>query len=214
MNDIEKATIAWNKPKGKGYKHKTTDYYLLDEGNNHLSIFISASGDIKHEPEDWQRNFNFFPKKVTIGNTALYVHRGFYEALLELLEGVHMHLAGVKSVSITGVSLGGGIAQLLNLYLRLTTKIEVTEVVTFGSPKVFGNSKHKGFLTALCMSTRVTNYRMNNDIVPLVPFSWMGYSEVGHKVQLTTEQPKPANILEWIKRPFMDHGSYWYILKG
>jgi hypothetical protein len=113
-----------------------------------------------------------------------------------------------KEVEISGTSLGGAIAQILNVYLQLETDIKVNSVTTFGSPKPFLDYG-RGYVIALCLSAGNTHYRISKDIVPDLP--WF-YGSVGTRVQIKTDN-KVRSIMEFLFRGFYDHASYWKELK-
>ena len=209
-NIIEQARKDWNIKKGKRYRYRNTDYNLLDKGNGEYSIFIQASGSWEKDRKDWIRNFMAWSVKYNMGGETFYIHAGFFEAFSELLEDLMPRIKDAKEVSLSGTSLGGATAQILNIYLQLETDIKVKSVTTFGSPIPFVGFG-KGYVRALCLSVENIHYRINNDIVPTLPP--IGYKAVGTRVQIKTDN-KPKNLKEFLFRGFYDHASYWKELKN
>lgn len=208
--EIEKAKEIWQRPKGKHYQYNTTDYYLNYKDDNSVDIFLSAS----KQPMDWAKNFIALPRPVYIGYIKIWVHSGFWLEFQDLLKGLLPKLNGINAIRISGCSLGGATAQLLSIYLEVNTMIDVLEVNTFGAPKPFSILWNKaGFKHIKYLCRHITQYRINTDIVPNLPFTWLGYKSVGKRIQLKTNREKAKNPIEYVKRLFTDHASYWEILK-
>lgn len=124
-------------------------------------------------------------------------HRGFVKAWLEgpsseiALEVLRQLKARRCRLITTGHSLGGALAIVAG------EALQAHQVVTFGSPRV-----HTSEVTC---SVPVTRYIHGWDIVPLVPFLFMGYSHVGDKVKVGRRSLIP--------RPFTDHRVKKYVDK-
>jgi predicted lipase len=81
---------------------------------------------------------------------------------------------------VIGHSLGGAMASICALEMRLAVGVETVRVTTFGSPRV-GNPKfHDLFKRVMDRSMRFTH---NNDIVPSVPTLMMGFQHVRTEVR-------------------------------
>lgn len=209
-NNLKIASAIWNRKKGPQYRYKSSDYNLLDRGNGVFDISIHASGDIKKDSKDWIRNFSAWPVRKVIGKEVIWVHKGFYEAFKETLLDLKPRLKDAKEVNLYGTSLGGAIAQVLNVYLQLETDIKVKSVTTFGSPKPFLDLGTRGHLIVLCLSAGSIHYRLDSDVVPTLPCGF--YGGVGAIINIKTEY-KPKNLLEFLFKGFYDHGRYREVLK-
>jgi hypothetical protein len=216
MNDknLEQAREIWNMQKGKRYRYKTTDYNLLEKGEGKCSIFIQASGSLEKDPIDWIRNFDARLSKQYMGGRSIIVHNGIWNAFQELLIDITPKIQGMKEVELSGTSHGGAIAILFNSYLKTYTNIKVKSCYTFGAPRVYNVLGLRGFLDMRELNKNIKHFRINRDIVPTLPFWWMGYKQVGEVIRLKTNSNKPKNFIDWLKQPFIDHGSYPKELKG
>ena len=93
----------------------------------------------------------------------IILHQGFASAARAIYQDIQTYLDPTLPVQTTGHSLGGAIAVILSMYLT-QDDYQVTQVVTFGQPKVTNVTGAKQF-TALPLTRLVTA----KDIVPLVP---------------------------------------------
>lgn len=103
-------------------------------------------------------------------------HKGFHTEFLKLYEAINdliTNIAGKqekpRQLFITGHSLGGAMATVAGFYFP-----EAEKIYTFGAPRACSWSKSK---TLLPEHIRVVN---NNDIVPKVPFVWIGFKHTGN----------------------------------
>jgi triacylglycerol lipase len=97
------------------------------------------------------------------------VHDGFYDEVEKVWSEVVKLLDDKKPLFICGHSLGGAMATVAASRLERHTKC----LYTFGSPRV-GNKKFVAGLTV-----KHFRWRNNNDLVPSVPFAWMGFRHHG-----------------------------------
>lgn len=118
------------------------------------------------------------------------VHGGFAHAVDEAWPQISTVLAeltardGPLSVHVTGHSLGAALATLAALRLQTTPMVDVVQVVTFGSPRVFDEAAAHAYEKQLGARTyRVVN---NQDIVTEVPLTNMGYVHVGRLLYFDT----------------------------
>lgn len=114
-------------------------------------------------------------------------HSGFFKASLEELENLKAELNNYSNCNIylTGHSLGGAIAAILNNLMVFELgdflaekKMTIKSCYTFGMPR-FGNSN--------AMQSIVGHYQIYNpnDIVPLLPPKALGYRNVPLEYKLT-----------------------------
>lgn len=176
---------------------------------------------------DWETNFNFrqiqfefqqqvIQDKIVDKKTQVYpyagssssgalMHCGFTTAYDSVREDIHKTLreSGIKTVIVTGHSLGGALATLCAVDIQFNFPEIAVEVYTFGAPRV-GNT---GFRDSF--DRRVPNsYRFVNgmDIVPALPRYWQGYRHVSSEQRLGQR----FNI-QFISRRIKDHAIADYI---
>jgi hypothetical protein len=131
-------------------------------------------------------DLNFFSKG------KLQVHRGIYNHCQKFFEDTWFcGLAKLvedeyrpKKVTLTGFSLGGGMAQLLALWLFPSSWKK--QIVTFGSPLVTKRPQVvAGILRSKRYVRRIFHYEMLGDIIPQLP-PFPGWGPLG----VTKEMPK------------------------
>eukprot|EP00192_Tetraselmis_astigmatica_P025377 CAMPEP_0117674544 /NCGR_PEP_ID=MMETSP0804-20121206/15100_1 /TAXON_ID=1074897 /ORGANISM="Tetraselmis astigmatica, Strain CCMP880" /LENGTH=422 /DNA_ID=CAMNT_0005483431 /DNA_START=67 /DNA_END=1336 /DNA_ORIENTATION=+ len=111
------------------------------------------------------------------------VHSGFFRSynnsalreamLMSVLEMMDEHPGA--PLHVVGHSLGGAMASICALEMRLVLGVEDVRITTFGSPRVGNDKFHNLFDNVLQRSRRFTH---NNDIVPSVPTMFMGFQHV------------------------------------
>jgi hypothetical protein len=131
--------------------------YLLSEKNDIQTIAIRGTANL----ENVMLNLNV--SLLPDAKLDIMLHQGFASAARAVYKDVKPYLATGKPIQITGHSLGGAIAVILAMYLKVDD-YPLTSVVTFGQPKVTNVSGAERF-TGLPL-TRVVTLQ---DIVPLVP---------------------------------------------
>ena len=113
--------------------------------------------------------------KRTSRRFQINLHAGFKRSAERVFDAVEPELDKSKPVYITGHSLGGAIAAILDGYLR-TAGYTVKRVVTFGQPRVtdkFGSS----VLQLDAINFRFLRVVHGKDTVSLVPkFGWVHYA--------------------------------------
>ncbi|KAI0311771.1 alpha/beta-hydrolase [Amylostereum chailletii] len=88
---------------------------------------------------------------------------------------------GTNSVTLIGHSLGGALAELDSLFMRLNLPNATVKGVTYGTPRV-GNDDFVAFFNAQVPDfTRVTN---EHDLVPIVPGRFLGFQHPHGEVHL------------------------------
>ena len=204
---------------------------------NSNTVIISFRGT--RESIDWYiSNIKLLPVKLNTAltnNVNIKVHTGFQQTLLNYndkttklksINSLWKHISDYnlfngRKVVITGHSLGGALAILFAVNLRLKyedyCKNNLVEIVTFGAPAV-GLKKFKTYYNELNNKTiRIVN---GSDIVPFTPPFF--YHHIGNEIWLN-KQNTQKNI-GWflrlaqslrlpIKKFSHDHGIKEYIEK-
>lgn len=129
------------------------------------------------EPHDWhdiRANVNLW---MEVAETVGKVHRGFKREMDRLWPRLEQALVrNRKPLWFTGHSLGGAMATICAGRCKMSyIKSNPEELYTYGSPRV-GNQQYVQF-------TRLRHHRWvnNNDIVPTVPPTWLGYRHCGQE---------------------------------
>ncbi|MDZ7661119.1 lipase family protein [Thiohalophilus sp.] len=133
-------------------------YYLLrSDKDKSQVVVVRGTSNIENTL------LNMDVKLVTDAHAGIRLHRGFSLAAEKIYRKIKPQLKPDYTVSVTGHSLGGAVALILAMYLDLD-QFDVTQVVTFGQPKVtnIAGAARFGHLNIL----RVV---APNDLVPLVP---------------------------------------------
>lgn len=136
--------------------------------SNDIEVVVCFRGTEPSEFSDIKADLNAFPDRANNGNG--WVHNGFQEEVNKIWDDIlkQLNLKGNegKKLFITGHSLGGAMATIATS--RLGDKVKA--LFTFGSPRVGTRSFVKSF-------SHIPHYRFvnNNDIVPKVPFAFLGY---------------------------------------
>ena len=131
--------------------------YLLSEKDGVQTIAIRGTANL----ENVMLNLNV--SLLTDAKLDIMLHQGFAYAAKAVYKDVKPYLVTGKPIQTTGHSLGGAIAVIVAMYLKMDD-YPVTNVVTFGQPKVTNVSGAEKF--AGLPLTRIVTLQ---DIVPLVP---------------------------------------------
>lgn len=132
---------------------------------------------------NWIMNFIFPLKKIPYGNSdsPIRMHWGFLKGYKNYLRGelhrIVQENIGKKFV-FTGHSLGGALARIGGLDISWNYGIMV-EIRSYAAPRI-GN---KAFEESYNRRIEGKHFVTENDIVPQVPFLWMGYGEY-EKIEL------------------------------
>lgn len=163
---------GYEKYKEIGY----TDHAFINDSGaqchvvwNKEEFVICFRGTEPGEFSDIKADLNAIPDRAQIGG---FVHNGFQEEVNKVwgeIQFLLKHSEG-KKFYMTGHSLGGAMATIAAS--RLQDSVDC--LYTYGSPRV-GTRK---FIKCL----KVEHYRHvnNNDIVPSVPFAFLGYKHHGN----------------------------------
>lgn len=133
---------------------------------NKAEYVLAFRGTEPTEFNDIKADLNALPDVANNGSG--WVHNGFQEEVNKIWDDVIRHLKAHpnKDLFITGHSLGGAMATIATSRLGDSVKA----LFTFGSPRAGTRSFVKSF-------SHIPHYRFvnNNDIVPKVPFAFLGY---------------------------------------
>lgn len=189
----EKAFLIpyWDKIKSVPYIHagEDADYYIERESDT-LYIYFQGS----HGITDWKNNFDFFAKPYKDMTSTWRVHRGFLRVWKSIEDIIAVEIAdeSIKKIIIVGYSHGGALAQFCHEFCRFHRDDVKVTTYAFGSPRIiFGHISHvvKSRFSGLFI---ITN---GLDIVPHLPFLFLGFHHVGKKVAVGTDlHPTKAHL--------------------
>ncbi len=146
---------------------------------NESDIIVACRGT---EPNDWndvKADVNAF---MVLAETVGRVHRGFKKEVDDLWPALEEIIAtDQRTLWFTGHSLGGAMATI-SAGRCFLAHIPATPqgVYTFGAPRV-GTKRYINNVTV-----DLIRWVNNNDIVPRVPPTWMGYRHTGRRFYINT----------------------------
>jgi triacylglycerol lipase len=146
---------------------------------NETDIVVAFRGT---EPDDWNDVKADVNALTVLAETAGRVHRGFKREVDDLWPELERIVAAdTRTLWFTGHSLGGAMATIsagrcFLSHIPATPKA----VYTFGSPRV-GTKRYINNV-----SVDLTRWVNNNDIVPRVPPTWLGYRHTGSRIYINT----------------------------
>ena len=134
------------------------------------------------EPNDWndvKADVNAF---MVLAETVGRVHRGFKQEVDDLWPKLEKIIANEKrTLWFTGHSLGGAMATICAGRCFLAHIPAMPRAVyTFGAPRV-GTKRYINNV-----DVELTRWVNNNDIVPRVPPTWLGYRHTGRRIYINT----------------------------
>lgn len=159
------------KPRFKSYGFTTHRFIDIDGAQVHVvwnkdTFVLCFRGTEPNEFSDITADLNAFPDRAQNGHGL--VHNGFQEEVNKVWDAILEQLPNAegKEFFITGHSLGGAMATIATS--RLSDKVDA--LFTYGSPRAGTKKFVKSF-------AHIPHYRHvnNNDIVPKVPFAFLGY---------------------------------------
>lgn len=173
MDFDEDDAFAAPAPSEEGTGESDADMHFeeVDEGGGFVNFMANLMG---------RRQENHLVTKYP----RAQMHNGFVRAMITIQDRLHQYIVAhqPRKLTITGHSLGGALATLCALDMRLTYDGQhEIDLYTFGAPRV-GNSDFQ----ALFNESVPNSYRIVNgqDIVPTIPGEFLGYRHVGHEVNL------------------------------
>ena len=140
---------------------------LINEQPDKIIIAFTGSESIT----DWRQNIDFKLEPFPLAGNAK-VHSGFLECFLSVKHQIFKLIKDdPRPIFLTGHSLGGAIATLAALSIKIFHYNTNLTCVTFGSPKP-GNK----CFAQLYSDLEIPTYRIVNssDIVPSLPRWWQG----------------------------------------
>ena len=146
---------------------------------NETDIVVACRGT---EPNDWNDVKADVNALMVVAETVGRVHRGFKQEVDDLWPELEKVIATDKrTLWFTGHSLGGAMATISAGRCFLAHIPAVPEAVyTFGAPRV-GTRRYINNV-----DVDLTRWVNNNDIVPRVPPTWLGYQHTGRRFYINT----------------------------
>lgn len=146
---------------------------------NDSDLVVACRGT---EPNDWndvKADVNAF---MVLAETVGRVHRGFKQEVDDLWPELEKIVATeTRTLWFTGHSLGGAMATICAGRCFLAHIPAMPRAVyTFGAPRV-GTKRYINNV-----DVELTRWVNNNDIVPRVPPTWLGYRHTGRRVYINT----------------------------
>jgi len=177
--------------------------WLSSRDTGEEAMVVVFRGTDAHSIYNWAENLRATKTDFQLpypGAEGAEVHSGFFrsyndsilrEHVLESVKGMMKQHPGA-ALHVIGHSLGGAMASICAMEMRLSMGIEEVHVSTFGSPRVGNPVFHDLFKNVTGRSLRFTH---NNDIVPSVPTLLMGFQHVRTElweVELAYDKTRPS----------------------
>jgi triacylglycerol lipase len=142
-------------------------------------IIVACRGT---EPDDWNDLKADVNAVTVLAETVGRVHRGFKQEVDDLWPALEELIANdSRTLWFTGHSLGGAMATISAGRCFLAHIPAVPHAIyTFGAPRV-GTKRYINNV-----DVDLTRWVNNNDIVPRVPPTWMGYRHTGQRMYINT----------------------------
>ena len=175
------------------------------------------------EPNEWNDIRADANAVAAVAETVGKVHSGFKQEVDDLWPRIEKVVhSDRRAVWFTGHSLGGAMATISAGRCHLSPiPVEPRHTYTFGAPRV-GTKRYVNHA-----KVRVTRWVNNNDIVPRVPPTWLGYRHTGRHMYLDSQgnlrrltrrqrsQDRWRGFREGIKQgsidPLADHAMARYV---
>lgn len=146
---------------------------------NESDVVVACRGT---EPNDWNDVKADVNALTVLAETVGRVHRGFKREVDDLWPAIENLIADEKrDLWFTGHSLGGAMATIsAGRCLLARIPANPKGVYTYGAPRV-GTKRYINHARV-----DLTRWVNNNDIVPRVPPTWMGYRHTGRRFYINT----------------------------
>lgn len=205
--------------------HKETDaeMHLIILNDKEIVLAFRGTESIR----DWIMNvksrkvslfdmniMNDMNEKNKLKLTDIKVHKGFYKQYQglypDIIDYFEINKDKLKKFYCIGHSLGGALANIASVDLKMRFKDLECECYTFGAPRTGNKLFSKVFEKLVSKSTRAV---YDDDIVPRIPGYWRGYRHCGTKLKFKDKKIGFfKKILNWIKFDFIeDHNIDNYI---
>jgi len=144
---------------------------------------------------------------------------GYAAAYAELKEELFIAIANLScsAVTVTGHSLGAGIATLASMDLRISSGVLVDAVWTFGKPRIGNQAFVEAYMAAAQTQNvqpplwRVVHY---HDVIPRLPWHVLGYHHESLEVYYTEEDSSSYRLCpptdEHLEDPSCMLATPWY----
>jgi len=150
---------------------------------NEKEIILSFRGS--ESAQDWYQTIKISKTPfLTANDCRVKVHSGFYEQYTSISQQIMNHIkenSKLTTIYCTGHSLGGALATIASIDIKLQFKHLHVKCYTFGAPRVGNNSFKKLFNNNVDYSARVV---YNNDIVTKMPSCFRSYRHTNKKIKL------------------------------
>ena len=112
---------------------KTDTQVYVKRNDGEVTIVFRGTSSMK----DWRYDFEILRRCVPwLGNT--FVHSGFLKQYNSVRSKLHLLCSDAKKVIVCGHSLGGALATICSLDMKLNKQIKHVSCLTLGSPRVGG----------------------------------------------------------------------------
>ncbi|MGL5973318.1 MAG: lipase family protein [Oscillospiraceae bacterium] len=162
-------------------KNKEYDTYCVIRVKNNIMTVVFRGTVSKTNAIT---NIKFCKKIIPYNNSQskIRVHRGFMESYKSVREEILKNVSDeTTKIIVTGHSYGAALATLGGVDLQYNFNKKDIEVFLFASPRVGNKEFIKSFNRRLF---KTYNIRNSNDIVTKLPFKFLGYDDVGVKLNI------------------------------
>lgn len=175
-------------PEIRYYDHHGAQAYLFA---NAYDVVVVCRGTEPHEWNDIQADLDAL---TAVAETAGRVHRGFKREVDDLWPRIEQALLhNERPLWFAGHSLGGAMAAICASRCKVSSiPSDPAGLFTFGAPRI-GDRRYVNYV-------RLNYYRWvnNNDVVPRVPPSFLGYRHAGQEIYLD-HQGRIRRFRGWLR---------------
>ncbi len=168
----------------KGYINTITDTEYRIDINKDLKI-VSVCFEGSGSKIDWKQNFSFWQKPYKNMKHTFYVHSGLLNKYKSVNDNIFKIILPFLNpdwkVRGYGFSQGAGLITFFHEDVKYRLPSVDIKTYAFAPPKTFTFINRKFLNTRFETLYTIIN---KNDIVPKVPFWWMGFIHYGNKIKL------------------------------
>jgi hypothetical protein len=182
-NDVESAEAGLADPQAFGY-------VVREAGTNHVLVCIRGT----QTAGEWAANFTAVPNPFSLAPSFGLVHLGFERMERRVRRTIEQGLEAVAAdtrITVVGHSLGGAMAILAAVDVKLRMGKSNVDVCTFGGPRVGKFIFRHQFNRLIPESYRVSN---QGDIVPHVPPLVTGWCHIGEEIEVDGNIDHPHGL--------------------